>query len=992
MHVIVGQGQLDAVLSGRPEDRRAFIEEAAGVLKHRKRKEKALRKLDGMRHNLDRLADLTAELRRQLKPLGKQAEVARRAAGVQADLRDARLRLLADDLVQLRDALDKDVADETAAREKASSRRAGRRVAARVGARARARGQAPLLRRRPGHLVPALRPDRAVPWRRAAGRRAAPAPLRRRAPAAAAGRDPDQLDAEADRVPRHRGGAAPRAGGRPARLAGRRRRARSWRRRSPRPRRRWVAAARALADRREGLARLSGEVAAARSRVAAGQAEIERLAARRRRGRRPRRGRRRAAGRPPSPGRRAEDATSPSSPRTRRPSPRTPRPPAVVTELTEAERAAEQDRASWQARREALALGLPRRRRPPRCSAPTWPACSARSPTLLTVRGRGRGRARRRAGRHGRRRRGAGVAEAAPRSPLLKDADGGRAGLLVDRRTAARHPRDGWPALPDGVRWALDVVEAPAELRPALARALERVAVVADLDAAVALVARTRGPRGHRRDGDLVGADWAVGGVAGRRPPTSRCRRGSTRRRPSCAAAEARLPRWPTSSRRAGGGAAQVAEVDAALAARQAAEGGRAPPSPASSPSSGPRPGRPPRRPSRLAAARPRRGGDLEQAEGAGRPGGAARRRRGRAGRGGTVHRGARPAARRGRRGPSERDRGAARRPDGRGTGPALAGRAESLRRQARQERAARERPRPHGPPGRAAPIAPAVALGAERALARVGPARPAAGERDQLADGPGSPRAELHGVRARVRLRRRTSSGSPTRCTATRWPGPSSGCGSSSWRPGRRGVGLDLPTRCSPSTGRPTPVPPTAPEVAAAETAGGRCPSRCRTTRAPGEAGRQGRARAGPAGQGQPAGAGGVRGAGGAVQSSSPTSSRTSRARAATCSPWSRTSTTGSSRSSPAAFDDTAREFEQVFARAVPGRRGPAGAHRPRGHAHHRRRGRGAAAGQEDQAAVAAVRRRAVADRGRDAGGDLPGPAQRRSTSWTRSRRRWTT
>ena len=123
MHVIVGQGQLDAVLSGRPEDRRAFIEEAAGVLKHRKRKEKALRKLDGMQANLDRLADLTAELRRQLKPLGRQAEVARRAAGVQADLRDARLRLLADDLVQLRDALDQDVADETAA---ARPARAGR--------------------------------------------------------------------------------------------------------------------------------------------------------------------------------------------------------------------------------------------------------------------------------------------------------------------------------------------------------------------------------------------------------------------------------------------------------------------------------------------------------------------------------------------------------------------------------------------------------------------------------------------------------------------------------------------------------------------------------------------------------------------------------------------------------------------------------------------------------------------------------------------------
>src|SRR5688500_5268869 len=116
MHVIVGQNRLDGVLHARPEDRRAFIEEAAGVLKHRKRKEKAVRKLEAMQANLNRLGDLTTELRRQLKPLGRQAEVARRAAGIQADLRDARLRLLADDLVQLRDALEKDVADETAAR------------------------------------------------------------------------------------------------------------------------------------------------------------------------------------------------------------------------------------------------------------------------------------------------------------------------------------------------------------------------------------------------------------------------------------------------------------------------------------------------------------------------------------------------------------------------------------------------------------------------------------------------------------------------------------------------------------------------------------------------------------------------------------------------------------------------------------------------------------------------------------------------------------
>src|SRR3954454_13375773 len=118
MHVIVGQGQLDAVLHAKPDARRAFIEEAAGVLKHRKRKEKALRKLDAMQANLNRLTDLTAELRRQLKPLGRQAEVARRAAGIQADLRDARLRLLADDLFTLRTTLDREIADESAMRDR----------------------------------------------------------------------------------------------------------------------------------------------------------------------------------------------------------------------------------------------------------------------------------------------------------------------------------------------------------------------------------------------------------------------------------------------------------------------------------------------------------------------------------------------------------------------------------------------------------------------------------------------------------------------------------------------------------------------------------------------------------------------------------------------------------------------------------------------------------------------------------------------------------
>ena len=102
MHVIVGQGQLDTVLRATPEDRRGFIEEAAGILKHRRRKERTLRKLDAMETNLTRLNDLAGEIRRQLKPLGRQAEVARQAQSIAAEVRDAKARLLADDVTRLR--------------------------------------------------------------------------------------------------------------------------------------------------------------------------------------------------------------------------------------------------------------------------------------------------------------------------------------------------------------------------------------------------------------------------------------------------------------------------------------------------------------------------------------------------------------------------------------------------------------------------------------------------------------------------------------------------------------------------------------------------------------------------------------------------------------------------------------------------------------------------------------------------------------------------
>lgn len=101
MHVIVGQGQLDRVLYASADDRRRFIEEAAGITKHRRRKEKTVRKLDAMDGNLIRLQDLVNEIRRQLKPLGRQADVAREAQNIQSAVRDAKARLLADDIATL---------------------------------------------------------------------------------------------------------------------------------------------------------------------------------------------------------------------------------------------------------------------------------------------------------------------------------------------------------------------------------------------------------------------------------------------------------------------------------------------------------------------------------------------------------------------------------------------------------------------------------------------------------------------------------------------------------------------------------------------------------------------------------------------------------------------------------------------------------------------------------------------------------------------------
>ncbi|MCI1983144.1 MAG: chromosome segregation protein SMC [Bifidobacteriaceae bacterium] len=101
MHVIVGQGRLSTILHADPAGHRAIIEEAAGILKHRRRKERSLRKLKSTQDNLARIDDLLTEINRQLGPLRRQARISRRADGIQVSLRDAKARLLADDVAQL---------------------------------------------------------------------------------------------------------------------------------------------------------------------------------------------------------------------------------------------------------------------------------------------------------------------------------------------------------------------------------------------------------------------------------------------------------------------------------------------------------------------------------------------------------------------------------------------------------------------------------------------------------------------------------------------------------------------------------------------------------------------------------------------------------------------------------------------------------------------------------------------------------------------------
>ncbi|MFF1347273.1 AAA family ATPase [Streptomyces sp. NPDC058322] len=280
MHVIVGQGQLDSVLHADPMGRRAFIEEAAGVLKHRKRKEKALRKLDAMGANLARVQDLTDELRRQLKPLGRQAAVARRAAVIQADLRDAKLRLLADDLVRLRTALRSEIADEAALKQRREAAEAELKAA--LAREAELEGEVrrltPRLQRAQQtwyELSQLAERVRGTISLAAARVKSASAPVEEER----RGRDPEEMEREAARIREQEAELTAALEAAEHALEDTAAHRAELERELAAEERRLKDAARAIADRREGLARLNGQVNAARSRAGSAQAEIDRLAA-----------------------------------------------------------------------------------------------------------------------------------------------------------------------------------------------------------------------------------------------------------------------------------------------------------------------------------------------------------------------------------------------------------------------------------------------------------------------------------------------------------------------------------------------------------------------------------------------------------------------------------------------------------------------------------------------------------------------------------------
>jgi chromosome segregation protein len=535
MHVIVGQGQLDEVLNAGPEARRALIEEAAGVLKHRRRKEKAVRKLDAMQANLTRLVDLTGELGRRLKPLGRQAEIAKRAAAIQAELRDARLRLLADDYLTLAAELQQDQADEAAAAQlrttleaalararadeaelEAAEQQHAPRLAAAQEAFFALSGLAERMR---GVLGLATERQRYL---------SVPEPQR-------VGRDPDELDQEAAQLLAQERELADRLSRARKQLISAVARRQQVEAALAENERRLAADAKSAAQRADRLARLASQVEAALSRAGAAQEEAGRLAelAEQARARAEQAQVEYAALQDREAGRelgRADLATAHEE--------ATAAVAAVaarVAELRRAEHAASEQRAALAARSQALAEAVTSGADAAEvllAEAGTFAGVLGPLAGLLTVADGAQEAIAAALGTAAGSVAVSGLDAAVAILTELRGRDAGRAALVIaggdsaergvtggrppeptaDVGLARRAVRDGFsPGTP-----ALDLVSAPAELAGAVAELLGDVLVVADLQVGLRALRTEPRLRLVTADGDVLGTHLARGGSAGK--------------------------------------------------------------------------------------------------------------------------------------------------------------------------------------------------------------------------------------------------------------------------------------------------------------------------------------------------------------------------------------------------------------------------------------------------------------------------------------------
>jgi len=526
MHVIVGQGQLDRVLHATPEDRRGFIEEAAGILKHRRRKEKTVRKLEAMQSNLQRLGDLTAEIRRQLTPLGKQAEVARRAQTVQFEVRDAKARLLADELVRLNEALEEDVATEAALKE--------RREAVELEFGAGRQRQAEV-ERLAAEATPRLNAARDSWYQLSASRErlralGALAAERRRLLGSSdsvpdSGRDPEQLERQAARVREEQAALEQDIVARKDALERAGRSRQEAEELAAAEDRRLTSVLRAAADRREGIARLVGQLAAARSKAEAADAERGRLRESMTAGEERRRLAQQEFTALESQVAGVEDGEESLDAEYEEATALLDGVGAEIEALKNAEREQLRERDALTARRDALQLGLNRKDGSGRVlSSGTAGVLGALSEMLAVEPGYETAVAAA-LGSHSDAVVVSGADAAKAAVQLLKNDDGGRVSLLLADGGVAVRPETGLPALPalpDGARWATALIRRNGSNAGSSDGAdtiaaevlLARTAVVDGLDAAAELIARHPGLTAVTRAGDVFTALTVSGGSA----------------------------------------------------------------------------------------------------------------------------------------------------------------------------------------------------------------------------------------------------------------------------------------------------------------------------------------------------------------------------------------------------------------------------------------------------------------------------------------------